>query len=71
MIKAISVFELNGVIYEPGDEVEVSNFNDLVKLNEKGFIEPLSAKKMQSIKQELNKDKIFGVKENLKNKKEG
>ena len=35
-------FALNGVAYEKGDEVRVKDKSELVSLNEKGFIEPLT-----------------------------
>lgn len=41
-------FNLNGVFYDKGDEVEVKNKEQLIKLNEKGFIEPLTAKEIQN-----------------------
>ncbi len=40
-------FSLNGVFYTKGDEVEVKQIEDLIKLNEKGFIEPLTMKQIQ------------------------
>ena len=40
-------FELYGTFYEKGDEVEVKSKEILVKLNEKGFIEPLTPKQIQ------------------------
>lgn len=41
-------FTLNGVAYEKGDEVRVKDKVELVSLNEKGFIEPLTLKQIQN-----------------------
>lgn len=48
MIKATKNFTLNGIAYEKGDVVEVKTKEDLIKLNEKGFIEPLTLKQIQN-----------------------
>lgn len=56
-IKATKNFSLNGVFYEKGNEVKIENIRDLVRLNEKGFINPLSAKDLQDYKIELEKIK--------------
>lgn len=56
-IKAIKNFSLKGVFYEKGNEVKVENIKDLVILNEKGFINPLTAKDLQDYKKELEKIK--------------
>ena len=45
-------FNLNGIIYAVGDEVFVNSQEDLIKLNEKGFIEPLTAKQIQNFDRE-------------------
>ena len=47
-IKAIKNFSLNGVFYEPNDEVKVVSKEQLITLNEKGFIEPLTPKEIQN-----------------------
>ena len=39
--------QFNGVFYDKGDEIEVQNKQQLQFLNEKGFIEPLTAKQLQ------------------------
>lgn len=39
--------EINGIFYEKGDEIEVYTKEQLTKLNEKGFIEPLTPKQIQ------------------------
>lgn len=57
-IKAKATFSLNGLIYEKGDIVKISNINELVRLNEKGFIEPLTAKDLQNFVNNLNSKKI-------------
>ena len=42
--------QVSGIFYEKGDEVEVKDKAELVKLNEKGYIEPLTAKQIQNWK---------------------
>lgn len=37
-------FVLNGKRYIAGDEIEITDIEKIIKLNEKGFIEPLSYK---------------------------
>lgn len=54
-IKAKKDFTLNGVEYFVGDEVETNNISDIIRLNEKGFIIPLSRKEISLIKKELDK----------------
>ena len=54
-VKAIKDFTLNGVEYIQGDNIEVKDIQELVKLNEKGFIEPLSRKDIVLIQRQLNK----------------
>ena len=39
--------QLNGIFYDKGDEIEVHNIEQLRKLNERGFIEPLTQKQIQ------------------------
>lgn len=39
--------QVNGKFYDKGDEIEVENTEQLQKLVEKGFIEPLSQKQIQ------------------------
>lgn len=50
-------FSINGTFYNKGDEVKVDTKNQLVKLNELGFIEPLSAKDIQNFGKEETKPK--------------
>lgn len=38
---------VGGVFYEKGDEIEIKDKDLLVKLNELGFIEPLTPKQIQ------------------------
>lgn len=40
-----------------GDEITNLTYNQIVRLNEKGFIEPLDYKDLVLIKRELNKKK--------------
>jgi len=39
--------QLNGAFYDKGDEIKVETIEQLQKLNERGFIEPLSQKEIQ------------------------
>lgn len=48
--------QLNGIFYSVGDEIEVTNKEQLIKLNEKGFIEPLSPKQIQDYFKKDNKE---------------
>lgn len=58
-IKATKNFTLNGVPYEKGDDVEINDIKEVVKLNEAGFINPLNAKDLYNIKKELeNNSKV-------------
>ena len=51
MIKANKNFFFKGVFFEKGDEVtNVETHEELNKLNEKGFIEPLTIKQIQNFK---------------------
>ena len=69
--KATMNFELNGVFYETGDEVEVENKDQLIKLNEKGFIEPLTPKQIQNYKKEkLSEGGIIDAREDTRRYKE-
>ena len=45
-------FELGGIFYEAGNEVEVKSKDILVRLNEKGFIESLTPKQIQDFGKE-------------------
>lgn len=57
-IKAKILFSYKGIWYDAGDEVKVETKEELVKLNEKGFIEPLTFKDIQNFGKEEPK-KIF------------
>lgn len=50
-------FSLNGIAYEKGDEVKVKDKSELVSLNEKGFIEPLTLKQIQNFGKEPKENK--------------
>lgn len=61
MIKIIAKkdFTRKGEPIFSGDDVKVNSVEELVKLNEKGFIEPLSFKEIVQFKKELeNPEKI-------------
>ena len=61
MIKIIAKkdFIRNGEPIFAGDELKVNTVEELVKLNEKGFIEPLTLKDIVQFKKELeNPEKI-------------
>jgi len=45
--------KVNGVYYDKGDEIDVRNKEQLIKLNEKGFIEPLSPKQIQDFDKKI------------------
>ena len=48
-------FTTNNEQYIVGDEINNLSYKQIVKLNEKGFIEPLSYKDLVLIKRELEK----------------
>lgn len=50
-------FSANGKFYIQGEEINNLTFEQIVKLNEKGFIEPLTYKDLVQIKRELNNHK--------------
>lgn len=52
-IIAIKDFSANGESFIEGDEIKTKNYEAIVKLNEQGFIEPLSYKELILIKREL------------------
>ena len=54
-VKAIKDFTLHGVDYFKGDEIEVKDIADIVKLNEKGFIEPLTRKDIVLFERQIMK----------------
>jgi hypothetical protein len=52
-IKAKKDFTLNNIDYFAGDEVKTKDIKEIIKLNEQGFIEPLSRKEITLIQREL------------------
>ena len=50
-------FIANGKQYIKGDKIENLTINQIKKLNEKGFIEPLTYEDLVIIERELNKNK--------------
>lgn len=56
-IKARKDFSLNGVFYLENDIIEGLSIEQIAKLNEKGFIGPLTQKEIILIERELNKPK--------------
>lgn len=48
-------FTANNEMYIAGDEIKNLTYEQIVKLNEKGFIEPLTFKELTLIKRELEK----------------
>ena len=58
MIIAKINFELNGVSYIKGDEIKEKDINIIRKLNEKGFIEPLTYEDLVLIERELKKEEL-------------
>lgn len=60
MIKIIAKkdFTRKGEPIFSGDELKVNSVEELVKLNEKGFIEPLTLKDIVQFKKELENFKI-------------
>ena len=50
-------FTANNESYIAGDEIKGLTYEQIVKLNEKGFIEPLEYKDLVLIKRELEKPK--------------
>lgn len=54
-IKARILFSHKGTWYEKGNEIKVETKEELVKLNEKGFIEPLTFKEIENFGKEETK----------------
>lgn len=53
-------FVLNGVYYFENDEIEpekIGTIKDISRLNENGFIKPLSLKELVKLEQELKQNK--------------
>lgn len=57
-------FSANGIFYLAGDELKGLSFEQIIKLNEKGFIEPLDFEDIIRIVRENDKQK------NIKEEKE-
>ena len=57
--------QVNGIFYTKGEEIKVDNKEQLNKLNEKGFIEPLTPKDIQDYFK-INEIKNFSLKEEKK-----
>ena len=58
-IKAKVLCSYKGTWYDKGDEIKVETKEDLVKLNEKGFIESLTFKDIQNFGKKEEPKKIF------------
>lgn len=50
-------FILNNIKYITGDEIEIKDINKIIKLNELGFIEPLSYKDLVIIERKIKEEK--------------
>ena len=58
-------FKLNDKDYIASDELFGLTYNEIVKLNEKGYIEPLTYKDLVLIKRELDNSKKIKKEEEL------
>ena len=63
-------FSINGTFYEPGDEVKVDKKEHAIKLNELGYIEPLSNKDIQNFDKKEEKSISKKEKEDKEEKEE-
>lgn len=50
-------FSINDVDYIAKEEVDIKNYETIVRLNEKGYIEPLTYEDLVLIQRELKKNK--------------
>lgn len=50
-------FILNDIKYIQGDEIDTKDINEIIKLNEEGFIEPLSYRDLVLIERKLKSKK--------------
>ena len=50
---ANQTFVLNDEYYFENDEVKVNDFDTIVRLNEKGFIKPLTLKELIELKKDI------------------
>lgn len=58
IVKALKEFTFKGIYYEKNDDVKVETLEELVKLNEKGFITPQILKDYQNFGKEDKSKKI-------------
>ena len=58
-IKAKKDFSLNGYDYFKGDEVKTKDIKEISRLNEKGYIEPLTRKELILLSRELQNNKFL------------
>lgn len=49
-------FTLKGKLYKKGKEVKITSKKELIRLNERGFIEPLSFQDIQNYEKENKKE---------------
>lgn len=49
--------KINNVYYDKGDEIKVDNKGQLLKLIEKGFVEPMSMKDIQNFDKKIKEEK--------------
>jgi hypothetical protein len=56
MVIAKINFELNGVSYIKGDEIQIKDINVIRKLNENGYIEPLKYEDLVLIERQIKKE---------------
>ena len=70
MKKIIAKIDFNSNIgnYVAGDEIEGLTYDQIFKLNEIGFIEPLTFKDLVQIQRELKQDKKEEVKHGINTK---
>ena len=57
-------FKLNDTFYNKGDEVKLNTKEQIIKLQERGFIEPVSQKDLQNFGKEVKTETKprFGIK---------
>lgn len=48
-VKAKIKCQVNGIFYDAGEDINVDTMEGINKLNELGFIEPLTAKEIQNL----------------------
>lgn len=56
-------FTIDNKFYFANDEVKIKDYKTIVRLNEKGFIKPLTLKELVQIKKELETPKIINKEE--------